>query len=568
MPDITIAARDGGSFSAYVAKPASGSGPGILVIQEIFGVNKVMRDLCDGYAKQGYVAMCPDLFWRQEPGIQITDKTEAEWAKAFQLYKGFDVAKGVADLQASLEALRKLPGCSGRVGTVGFCLGGKLAYLMATRSDADCNVSYYGVGIEADLGEASRIAKPYLCHIAAKDKFVPAAAQEQIRAALARVPAATVHVYDGCDHAFARIGGEHYDAAAAKLAGDRTAAFFKAHLGGGAAKPKPAAAAATTRAIRIHAAGGPEVMRWEEMPLGTPGPGELLIRNTAVGLNYIDTYHRSGLYPIQLPAVIGMEGAGVVEKLGPRVKEFKVGDRVAYAQPMGSYAERRIVPADRMVKIPAGIDDRVAAAMMLKGMTAEYLLRRTYKVKKGDTILVHAAAGGVGLILCQWGRALGAKVIGTVSSAEKAELARKHGCHHPIVLRPGDDLVKAVKAITKGKGLPVVYDGVGKDTFMASLDCLAPRGMMISFGNASGPVAPFSPAILGAKGSLFLTRPSLMAYVAAREELVASARALFAVVKSGKVKIRINQTYPLAEAAQAHRDLEGRKTTGSTVLLP
>lgn len=231
MTDIKIAARDTGSFSAYVATPASGTGgPGVLVIQEIFGVNKVMRDLCDGFAKQGYIAMCPDLFWRQESGIQITDKTEAEWAKAFSLYKGFDEAKGVADLVASLEALRKYPGCSGRVGTVGFCLGGKLAYLMATRSDADCNVSYYGVGIEGALGEATAITRPYLCHIAAKDKFVPPAAQDQVKATLARVPAATVHSYENCDHAFARVGGEHYDAAAAKLANERSDAFFRTNL--------------------------------------------------------------------------------------------------------------------------------------------------------------------------------------------------------------------------------------------------------------------------------------------------------------------------------------------------
>jgi len=325
---------------------------------------------------------------------------------------------------------------------------------------------------------------------------------------------------------------------------------------------------ATTHAIRIHQPGGPEAMKWEEVELGAPGPGEMLIRNTAVGLNYIDTYHRSGLYPLPLPAVIGMEGAGVVEKLGPKVRDFKVGDRVAYAQPIGAYAERRIVPAERMVKIPSGIDDKTAAAMMLKGMTAEYLIRRTYKVKEGDTILVHAAAGGVGLILCQWGKFLGAKVIGTVSSAEKAALAKKHGCHHPIVVPPGGDFAKQVREITKGKGVPVVYDGIGKDSFTGSLDSLRPLGMMVSYGNASGPVAPFSPAILSAKGSLFLTRPTLMTYVAAREDLVKSANALFSVVKKGAVKIRINQTYPLSEAVRAHQDLEGRKTTGSTVLLP
>lgn len=231
MTDLTIDARDGGSFSAYVARPSSANAPGLLVIQEIFGVNQVMRDICDGFARQGYLAMCPDLFWRQEPGIQITDKTKAEWARAFELYKGFDETKGVSDLIASLETLRKLPGCNGRVGTLGFCLGGKLAYLMATRSDADCNVSYYGVGIEAALGEASAITRPYLAHVAAKDGFVPPAAQAQITEALARIAAATVHVYPDVDHAFARIGGEHYDAAAATLANQRTAGFLKTHLG-------------------------------------------------------------------------------------------------------------------------------------------------------------------------------------------------------------------------------------------------------------------------------------------------------------------------------------------------
>jgi NADPH2:quinone reductase len=564
MADVQITARDGGSFSAYVAGPPSGEGPGILVIQEIFGVNTVMRDICDRLAAQGYIAVCPDLFWRQEPGIQITDKTEAEWAKAFSLYKGFNEAKGVEDLIATLNAIRNMPGCTGKVGTVGFCLGGKLAYLMATRSNADCNVSYYGVGIEGALGEARKIKKPYLSHIAAKDKFVPAEAQAKIRAALAKVKAASVHVYANCDHAFARIGGEHYDEAAARLANARTASFFRHSL---AAPAKKGAVPATTHAIRIHSTGGPEVMKWEEVALASPGPGELLIRATAVGLNYIDTYHRSGLYPLQLPQVIGMEGAGAVEKVGPRVKGFKVGDRVAYANPMGSYAERRIVPAERMVKIPKGIDDQTAAAMMLKGMTAEYLIRRTYKVAKGDTILVHAAAGGVGLILCQWGKALGAKVIGTVSSEEKAALAKAHGCHFPIVMGK-EDFVARVKEITKGKGLPVVYDGVGKDTWAGSLDCLRPRGLMVSFGNASGAVPPVSIGILSTKGSLYVTRPTLFSYTASREDLVKSANALFSVVKSGKVKIRVNQTYPLSEAAQAHRDLESRKTTGSTVLLP
>lgn len=320
-------------------------------------------------------------------------------------------------------------------------------------------------------------------------------------------------------------------------------------------------------AIRIHQTGGPEVMRWEEVEVGKPGPGEVLVRNTAVGLNYIDTYHRSGLYPVPLPATLGMEGAGVVEAVGPKVKEFKPGDRVAYAQPVGAYAEVCLRPAERLVKIPAGIDERTAAAMMLKGLTAQYLLRRTYRVKQGDTFLVHAAAGGVGQILCQWGKHLGATVIGTVGSEEKVALARKAGCRHVIVLGR-ENLPERVKAITKGEGVPVVYDGIGRDSFEASLDCLRPLGLMVSYGNASGPVPPVNLAILSQKGSLFVTRPTLMTYVAKREDLVKNARELFAVVKSGAVKIRINQTYPLREAAQAHRDLEARRTTGSTVLLP
>ena len=320
-------------------------------------------------------------------------------------------------------------------------------------------------------------------------------------------------------------------------------------------------------AIRIHETGGPEKMVWDEVPAADPGPGEVLVRNTAVGLNYIDTYHRSGLYPIPLPATLGVEGAGVVEAVGPKVKEFKAGDRVAYTGPIGAYAEVLLRPADRLVKIPAGIDDRTAAAMMLKGLTAQYLLRRTYRVKKGDTILVHAAAGGVGQILCQWARALGATVIGTVGSDEKAALARKAGCKH-VIVTAREKFVEQVKAITKGKGVPVVYDGVGKDTFMDSLDCLAPLGLMASFGNASGAVTQFNPGVLAQKGSLFLTRPTLNTYAASREALLNGARELFAVVKSGKVKIAINQTYPLREAAQSQRDLESRKTTGSTVLIP
>ena len=319
--------------------------------------------------------------------------------------------------------------------------------------------------------------------------------------------------------------------------------------------------------IRIHQNGGPEQMRWEEVNVGEPGPGEVRVRNTAVGLNFIDTYHRSGLYPMPLPMVLGSEGAGVVEAVGPKVKEFKVGDRVAYAQPIGAYAEVLIRPVARLVKIPAGIKDETAAAMMLKGMTAWYLCRRTYRVKKGDTIVVHAAAGGVGQILCQWAKHLGATVIGTVGSDEKVALAKKVGCKHVVVMSR-EKLSERVKAITKGKGVPVVYDGVGKDTFIESLDCLQPRGVMASFGNASGAVPPVNIGILAQKGSLFLTRPTLVNDTSSREDLLAAARELFAVVKKGAVKIAINQRYPLREAAQAHRDLESRKTTGSTVLLP
>jgi NADPH2:quinone reductase len=320
-------------------------------------------------------------------------------------------------------------------------------------------------------------------------------------------------------------------------------------------------------AIRIHETGGPDKMRWEEIAIETPGPGQVLMRNTAIGLNFIDTYHRSGLYPVALPATLGMEGAGIVEVVGPKVSGIKVGERVAYAQPIGAYAEWVLRPADRLVKIPAGIDDKTAASMMLKGMTAQYLLRRTYKVKAGDTILVHAAAGGVGQILCQWGKHLGATVIGTVGREEKAALARKAGCKQVIVTAT-EKYPERVKEITKGAGVPVVYDGIGKATFMDSLDCLAPLGLMVSYGSASGAVPPFEPTILSQKGSLFLTRPTLMTYTAKREDLLKSAAELFSVVKKGAVRITINQTYPLREAAQAHRDLESRKTTGSTVLLP
>lgn len=322
-----------------------------------------------------------------------------------------------------------------------------------------------------------------------------------------------------------------------------------------------------THAIRIHENGGPEVLRWEEVTVGDPGPGEVRVRNTAIGLNFIDTYQRSGLYPMPLPMTLGSEGAGVIEKIGAKVKGFKLGDRVAYAGPIGAYAEAVLRPADKLVKIPAGVSDQTAAAMMLKGMTAWYLVRRTYKVKKGDTILVHAAAGGVGLILCQWGKYLGATVIGTVGSEAKAAIAKKAGCKHVIVAER-EIVSKRVREITKGKGVPVVYDGVGKETFMDSLDCLAPLGVMASFGNASGAVPPVNIGILAAKGSLFLTRPTLGSYTATRADLEAAARDLFAVVKKGAVKIVINQSYPLRDAAQAHRDLEGRKTTGSTVLIP
>ncbi len=319
--------------------------------------------------------------------------------------------------------------------------------------------------------------------------------------------------------------------------------------------------------IRVHQNGGPEQLRWEEVAVGDPGPGEVRVRNTAVGLNYIDTYHRSGLYPMPLPLVLGSEGAGVVEAVGPKVRDFKIGDRVAYAQPIGAYAEVLLRPVARLVKIPAGVKDETAAAMMLKGMTAWYLCRRTYRVKKGDTIVVQAAAGGVGQILCQWAKYLGATVIGTVGSDEKVALAKKAGCRHVVVMSR-EKLSARVREITKGKGVPVVYDGVGRDTFVESLDCLKPLGLMASFGNASGAVAPVNIGILAQKGSLFLTRPTLGNYTATREDLLTATRELFAVVKKGAVKITINQRYALREAAQAHRDLEARKTTGSTVLVP
>ena len=321
------------------------------------------------------------------------------------------------------------------------------------------------------------------------------------------------------------------------------------------------------RAIRIHEHGGPEVLQWDEIDPGTPGPGQALIRQTAAGLNFIDVYHRTGLYPVPaMPAIIGNEGAGVVAAIGDGVTEVAVGDRVAYSMALGSYAEERVVDASRLVTLPDAITDQQAAAMMLKGCTVQYLLRRIYPVKPGDTVLLHAAAGGVGLIACQWAKHLGATVIGTVGTDEKAELARQHGCDHPIVYTR-EDVVERVKALTDGAGVPVVFDSVGKETFAASLDCLQPRGLMVSYGNASGAVEPFSPGLLAAKGSLFLTRPTLASYIGTRAELDATAADLFAVVESGAVKVEVSQVFPLRDAAQAHRDLEARKTTGSTVLL-
>ena len=322
-----------------------------------------------------------------------------------------------------------------------------------------------------------------------------------------------------------------------------------------------------SKAIRIHANGGPEVMVWEDVPTPSPGPGEALIKHEAVGLNFIDVYFRTGLYKAPaMPLIIGQEGAGTVVAVGQAVTAVAEGDRVAYAGPLGGYATERVIPADRLVKLPANIDSRTAAAMMLQGMTAQYLLRRTYTVKSGDTIVVHAAAGGVGLIMCQWAKHLGATVIGVVSSEEKAALAREHGAAHTLVGHA--KLAEEVKRVTGGAMVPVVYDSVGKDTFNASLDCLAPLGLMASYGNASGPVPPLELGILAAKGSLYLTRPTLATYTAKRADLERTAAELFEVVGSGAVKIQVNQTYPLKEAAAAHIALEGRNTTGSTVLLP
>ena len=320
-------------------------------------------------------------------------------------------------------------------------------------------------------------------------------------------------------------------------------------------------------AIRFHQTGGPEVLRWEEVTVGDPAPGEARVRHEAVGLNFIDTYHRGGLYPLPLPSGLGREGAGVVEAVGDGVTDIKPGDRVAYGSgPLGAYSEVRCMPADRLLKLPDSLSCRTGAAMMLQGLTAAYLLRHTFPVKRGDQILIHAAAGGVGLIACQWAKALGATVIGTVSTEAKAELARKNGCDH-VILYSREDVAKRVREIT-GEGVAVVFDGVGKDTFMGSLDSLRPRGTMVTFGNASGAVPPFDPLLLAQKGSLFVTRPILDHYAGKRSDLLTLGAELFGVVASGQVKIEINQTYALSDAAQAHRDLEARKTTGSTILVP
>ena len=324
------------------------------------------------------------------------------------------------------------------------------------------------------------------------------------------------------------------------------------------------------KAMRIYEQGPPEVMKWEDVEVAPPGPGEIRLRHKVIGLNYIDTYHRSGLYKLPLPSGVGSEGAGIVEAVGPGVTEFQIGDRANYAsgtplQPIGGYAEVRNVPAARVVKTPDGIDFEQAAAMMLKGMTVQYLIKRTYAVKPGDTVVFHAAAGGVGLIACQWLNALGVTTIGTASSDEKCELARAHGATYCVNYNT-EDFVARVKEITNGKGVPVVYDGVGKDTFDRSLECLAPFGTMVTFGNASGSVPPVDLGKL--KGTLYVTRPSLPPYTSPRENLVSTANDLFDIVLAGKVKIDINQRYPLKDAVQAHRDLESRKTTGSTVLVP
>lgn len=323
-----------------------------------------------------------------------------------------------------------------------------------------------------------------------------------------------------------------------------------------------------TKAIRIHETGGPEVIRHVDVEVGDPGEGQARVRHTAIGVNYIDTYHRSGLYPLPLPTGLGSEAAGVVEAVGPGVTVVRPGDRVAYAGgPPGSYAEERLVPADMLVPIPEAISDRLAAAIMLKGMTAHYLIHRTYPVKAGETVLFHAAAGGVGLIACQWLKALGATVIGTVGADAKAEVARAHGCDH-VIVSTRESVPGRVREITDGEGVPVVYDSVGKDTFLGSLDCLRPRGLLVSFGNASGKVEPFDIGILAQKGSLYLTRPTLATYTASRSDLLLTARELFETILQGRVKVEVRHVHPLANAEQVHRDLEARKTVGSVVLVP
>jgi NADPH2:quinone reductase len=320
------------------------------------------------------------------------------------------------------------------------------------------------------------------------------------------------------------------------------------------------------KAIRFHETGGPEVLRLEDVDVGAPAAGEARVRHTAIGVNFVDVYHRTGLYPLPLPSGIGVEGAGVVEEVGSGVSHVRPGDRVAYNGPVGSYSEARLVPADRLVKLPEDVDDRTAAAALTKGLTVQALVRRTHAVRAGETVLWHAAAGGVGLIATQWLKALGATVIGTVGSDEKAEIARAHGCDHVIVYTR-EDFPSRVREITGGRGVPIVYDSVGKATFDGSLDCLAPLGLMVSFGNASGPVPPLDIGLLAKKGSLFLTRPTVFTYIARRDDLERGAAELFEVVRSGKVKVEIGRTWPLAEAAEAHRALEARETTGSLVLL-
>jgi NADPH2:quinone reductase len=321
------------------------------------------------------------------------------------------------------------------------------------------------------------------------------------------------------------------------------------------------------KAVRYHKQGGPEVLQLDEVPVGDPGPGQARVRHKAIGVNFVDVYQRSGLYPMQVPATAGNEGSGVVEAVGPGVTTVKPGDRVTYTGLPGSYCDVRLVPAERLVRLPEGVSEETAASMTLKGMTVQYLIHRTFAVKRGDMVLWHAAAGGVGLIAGQWLKAIGAVTIGTVGSEEKAALAKAHGWQH-VINYSKENFVEKVKALTGGKGVPVVYDSVGKTTWEGSLDCLRPRGLMVSFGNASGPVPPVNLGILSTKGSLYVTRPTLATYIASRHELEETASSLFDVVKSGKVKIETTKRYKLADAAQAHRDLEGRKTTGSVVLVP